>query len=409
MNITGSRNECIITANVPFYQSGNTENSSSTSVITITDENGLNLINCFGVNTRIDTITSTNIVTNTTTSGGTTVQSGGTTTTPVGFDTSSLTGACQNVIIIDPVETGTTETECLYTGVTFLDTGVIETDGLILVTYDDGSTSLNVHPDCCVSMDSNYIPEIGTEHYYVCRYRDFYDVTDCNNFNISGTLSLDENEYVIFDKTSGDTTTIVPSIECCTRYDLQELVLVDGIRCKEKVVPVCGEYRIESDVPDIGYAEFTVVATNLITSVVPTEECCTINGLSSIEVSGGFSCYKAINPPTASITLVSDCCNVNTGGGDTGVVTPNYVLSRPTSTAPSCDGFIATSFPTPVLNYDLMKVGTAVENFDKSTFIGNGQWYYFLSAESTQTTTKQGVIINSSGIITAIDGCYAPE
>jgi hypothetical protein len=286
MNISGNTNTCIITANVQFRLSGQTDDSSPTSVITITDENGLDLANCFLVNTSIDTLTSTGVSTS-----------------------ESTSDTCENILIIPPVIVDPPETECLYTGVTFLETGVIETDGLILVTYSGGSTSLNVHPDCCTNIDSTYISEVGTEMYNVCRWRPFYDPTDCENYVTEGTLNKDEDGYIIFNKVSGDTTIIVPSIECCTRYDFREITeFPDGIRCKEKLIPVCPDYRIEVDVPDIGDVEFTVIETGALTTVVPTIECCTTEALSYREVEGGYSCYKALNPPTVSITLDSLCC-----------------------------------------------------------------------------------------------------
>jgi hypothetical protein len=307
MNITGTTNTCIITANIPFYQSGNTEDSSSTSVITITDENGLDLTTCFGVTSSISTVTETNISTGTTTSGGTTVQSGGTTTTPIGFDTSSLTGACQNILIIEPVTTGTTEVECLYTGVTYLNTELVETDGLILVTYSGGSTSLNVHPDCCISLDSSYTSEIGSEHYFVCRYREFYDVTDCDNYTTAFPPNIDIDDYIIFTETSGGTTTLVPSIACCSADNFDSVILSDGIRCKVKVAPICADYIFIS-APEFGDAQFTDVSTGLPVFVVPTIECCTTEALHYREVTGGFACFNSPNPPTVEITSLNSLC-----------------------------------------------------------------------------------------------------
>ena len=93
-----------------------------------------------------------------------------------------------------------------------------------------------------------------------------------------------------------------------------------GVKCKEVVVPVCAEYAVEDNIPEIGDVEFTVLSTGLTTFEVPTLECCTINGLSGRElINGKWTCYKALNPPTVSITLNSNCCE-EISGGETGLV-----------------------------------------------------------------------------------------
>lgn len=268
MNITGSTNTCKITANTPFVQSGVT--SGSADNITITDENGMSVTNCFGLTTEVIEFT--------TTSGET----------------------CNNVLEIVITEGVEDEVICDYTGTT------LQNDGLILLTYSGGSTTLNVHPDCCIVIDASYTAEIGTEGYYVCRWREHFDATDCNNYTPTNTFDVDD--YEIFNISTGGTTTIVPSAECCYNHGLVDELTNEGIKCAEPVVPVCSEYAVEANPPEQGDVEFTILSTEQTTLVVPTLECCTVNGLSGREVSGGYTCYKSLNPPEVSIALNSVCC-----------------------------------------------------------------------------------------------------
>jgi hypothetical protein len=226
------------------------------------------------------------------------------------FDISSGE-TCGNVLEITITEGVVDEVICDYTGTTLLSTG--EYDGLILVTYSDGSTSLNVHPECCTTIESSYTPEIGVDGYYVCRWREPFDATDCNNYEANDTF--DGGDYMIFDISTGGTTTIVPSAECCYNNGLVDELTTEGVKCKEIVVPVCAEYAVEDNIPEIGDVEFTVLSTGLTTFEVPTLECCTVNGLSGRELSNNkWTCYNAINKPTVTLELDSDCCEPETTG-----------------------------------------------------------------------------------------------
>jgi len=246
--------------------------TGTTTSINITDENGMTVTNCFGLSTNIIEI-----------SGET----------------------CNNALEIVITEGVVDELVCNYTGTTLQTSGV--TDGLVLLTYSGGSTSLNVHPECCTLIDSNYTPEIGTEGYYVCRWRALFDPLDCNNYTSTNTFDVDD--FAIFTISTGGTTTIVPSAQCCYNTGLVDELTNEGVKCKEIVVPVCAEYAVEDNIPEIGDVEFTVLSTGLTTFEVPTLECCTVNGLSGRELSNSkWTCYKALNPPTVNITLDSSCC-----------------------------------------------------------------------------------------------------
>jgi len=268
MNITGNTNACVITANTPFIQSG--ETSGNADSVTITDENGMSVTSCFGLSTEITE-----------------------------FDISSGE-TCGNVLEITITEGVVDEVICDYTGTT------LQPDGLILVTYSGGSTSLNVHPECCTTIDPSYEPKIEDAGYYVCRWREIFDPTDCKNYTPNDTF--DGNDYMEFNILTGGTTTIVPSAECCYNNGLVDELTTEGVKCKEIVVPVCAEYDVEDNIPEIGDVEFTVLSTGLTTFVVPTLECCTINGLSGREVSGGYICFNNTNKPTVTLGLDSDCC-----------------------------------------------------------------------------------------------------
>jgi len=304
MNITGNTSTCVITANTPFIQSGVT--SGNADSITITDLNGMSVTSCFGLSTDIT-------------------------------EFNTFTGdTCGNVLEITITQGVVDEVICDYTGTT------LQPDGLILLTYSGGSTSLNVHPECCTSMDDNYVPEIGNAGYYVCRWRELFDPTDCNNYEANNTF---EGDYMIFNISTGGTTTIVPSAECCYNIDLVDELTNVGVKCKEVVVPVCAEYAVEDNIPEIGDVEFTVLSTGLTTFEVPTLECCTINGLSGRElINGKWTCYKALNPPTVSITLNSNCCEeiVRVAEPETGICSVYEVFNEyegGTVNYINCDGF----------------------------------------------------------------------
>ena len=90
--------------------------------------------------------------------------------TTLSGDIPSTTGACDSILeivitqgVVDDVVCGD------WTGTT------LQNDGLVLLEYSGGTTTLNVHSECCQVIDSNYIPEIGEEGFYVCRWRAFHD------------------------------------------------------------------------------------------------------------------------------------------------------------------------------------------------------------------------------------------
>jgi len=275
MNISGTTQSNEILDNTPFILSGLSQDNQA--AVNVTDTNGLDVSQCFGITTNIITVSGDNVI---------------------------HSGECDTsleIIITEGIVDGVV---CDFTGTT------LQSDGLILLTYSDSSTSLNVHPDCCAIIDSNYISEIGDEGYYVCRWREIFVATDCNNYTPTDTF--DVNDYMIFNISIGGTTTVVPSTQCCAIRGLEDVLTNEGVKCKEVAAPICDGYRIEVDVPDIGDAEFTILATGVLTTVVPTFDCCRINELSGREVNGGWSCYKALNPPRVEVLLSSNCCD---GGG----------------------------------------------------------------------------------------------
>jgi len=283
MAITGTINTCQITTNTQFALSGLSETNLST--INITDENGLDVSECFGIESRIVTVIGDNV---------------------------TLTGDCNTSLEILVTDGVFKPVECNFIRYSQDDTG------LLTFYFNDGSTSDNTHPDCCTAL--GFTPEIGPDCYYICRWRDEIDPTDCNNYQATGTF--DESLHQIFEYAGGGTTTTVPSADCCYAYNLIEEVLNGNIYCIEDVpFDPCAGLQLVEPIPDFGLVTFIDPNTGQETQIVPNSECCTSNGLSfQIDRSGGFNCFNSLsnNPPTVSITNDA-CCELIDGNpiGDT--------------------------------------------------------------------------------------------
>lgn len=277
MSITGTTQTCTILDNTQFYLSGLSQTNISS--IIITDSNGMDVSDCFGISSRIVKVKGDNITT---------------------------TGDCETSLEVIVTEGLYNPVECLYTGYTE------QNDGLIIVTYGDGSTSLNVHPECCTSL--GFTPELGVGKYYVCRWSEPYDPLDCNNYI---TTTFDVNDYMIFEVASGGTTTIVPSVECCYDNNLVEFNTTEGVRCIQYVEPdVCSGLTVIEPAPNSGDIPF--LNTNGVSvTLVPTLECCTSNGFNYRIEGSGFVCYKSLVVVKPTVSISNEACCQNTT-----VVTP---------------------------------------------------------------------------------------
>ena len=269
MNISGTTNRCVLLSNEEFILSGLSLSSSSS--ISIIDENGLDVSDCFNITTNITTLDGVPPTT---------------------------TGACETMLVIEVDEPDDPITECSYTGYTQ------QEDGLILLEYADGTTDLNVHPDCCESL--GFESKIEEDNYYICRWRAFIDPSDCKNYEVTG--EFDEDGYMLYDYPTGRTN-VVPKPECCYNTELVEVQTTGGFYCIEEVIKDCGELVLVTPVPDYGDIPFYNPATDSNTTIVEFAECCTeVHGF-NVRVNGaGFTCYKDILVEKPTVTLTNDTC-----------------------------------------------------------------------------------------------------
>ena len=254
-----------------FDLSGLSESNLST--INITDENGLDVSECFGIETRIIKVDGDNV---------------------------TLTGDCDTSLEIVITEGIAKPVVCDF--IRYTQDG----DGLLTFFFSDGSSTDNTHPDCCTAL--GFTPEIGEGNYYVCRWRDEIDPTDCNNYTLTG--EVDVNGYQIFEFVTGGTTTIVPSAECCYQNNLVDETTPEGIRCVvETVDDPCNGLILVEPVPLIGLATFIDPQTNVTTDKVPTSECCSVNGLNStLNSDGTFTCFNSLTIEKPTVTFTNDTC-----------------------------------------------------------------------------------------------------
>tara|TARA_R110000796_G_scaffold11796_9_gene39644 strand:+ start:2351 stop:3184 length:834 start_codon:yes stop_codon:yes gene_type:complete len=273
MAITGTTNTCEITTNTQFVLSGLSETNLST--INITDENGLDISECFGIKSRIVTVVGDNI---------------------------TLTGDCDTSLEITITSGVSKPVEC-----NFIEFTQDETNFLTFY-FIDGSTSDNTHPDCCTGL--GFTPEIGPDGYFICRWRDEIDITDCKNYQSTGTF--DESLHQIFEFAGGGNTTVVPSAECCYVYGLIEEVLNGEIYCVEDIpFNPCDGLIVVEPTPDFGIIEFSDPTTGSITTTVKSSECCTSNGFSFQVVETGFQCFNSLTSvqPMVNVSLDATCCD----------------------------------------------------------------------------------------------------
>lgn len=266
MNISGTTNSHNILGNNQFTKTGDEVSESDT--IKITNSKGMEVSDCFGITSNV-------------------------------IDDISKTGDCESILEIKITKGLTNTAECPVAHTEQ------PSDGLILAEYIDGSTTLNVHPDCCEAL--GFTSEIGDDGYYVCRWKIILDPTDCSNYIPNSEFDNDGYKVFTFD---GNDTNIVPNVNCCYTHNLEESIDGDGIHCVEIPVPICSRYTLIEPVPSFGNASFIDSETSNTVTVVPTSDCCIIGStpLSFTEVDGGFVCYNAQNPPTVSITLEATCC-----------------------------------------------------------------------------------------------------
>jgi len=265
MDISGNTNSSLMLGNDQFVKSGDTV--STPNSVSVTDENGMDISQCFGINSDI-------------------VE-----------DVDDLSEDCESILeikitrgVIDIVDCPTSFTQQT-------------SDGLILAEYSDGSVNLNVHPECCEAL--SFTSEIGVDGYYVCRWKIILDPEDCDNYLPKS--EFDSNGYKVFTFDNLETN-IVPSVDCCYLHGLTEEVINGEIHCIEIPLPVCSRYTVIEPTASFGHVEFLDTETSEVVTLLPTLDCCTVNGLSYTETTGGFNCYNAQNPPTVQVTLGSLCC-----------------------------------------------------------------------------------------------------
>jgi len=265
MDISGNTNTSLTLGNDQFIKSGYTV--SIPNSVSVTDENGMDISQCFGISSDIiDNI-------------------------------DELSEDCDSILeikitrgVIDIVDCPTSFTQQT-------------SDGLILAEYSDGSINLNVHPECCEAL--SFTPEIGEDGYYVCRWRTILDPEDCDNYLPKSGFDSNGYKLFIFDNLE---LNVVPNVQCCYNHGLTEEIINGEIHCIEIPTPICDGYTLIEPSPAFGPADFINISLNEVVTVVPTLECCEVNGLSYTEVTGGFTCYNAQNPPIVQITLASNCC-----------------------------------------------------------------------------------------------------
>lgn len=272
MSISGTTNTCQILTNTQFVLSGLSQTNLST--INITDINGLDVSECFGIETNIITVVGDNVV---------------------------LSGKCDTSLEITITEGTVKPVECSFTGFT-----QDQTSGLVIFQYPNGQTSLNTHPDCCTSI--GFTPEIGPEHYYICKWTEVADPTDCNNYESTG--NFDGSGHMIFNYVTGGTTTILPNAQCCYDNNLIDELTSQGISCIESVADACGDLEVVS-IPVTGYVTFYNPTTNSVQNTVPSLECCTSLGLNYVRSRDGIHCYNTLLQEVLTLTITNDsCCRV---------------------------------------------------------------------------------------------------
>lgn len=273
MAISGTTNTCQITTNTQFELSGLSQTNLST--INITDENGLDVSECFGIETNIITVDGDNV---------------------------KLSGDCDTSLEIVITEGVSKPVECNFIRYTQ------DNDNFLTFYFSDGSSTDNTHPDCCTAL--GFTPEIGPDCYYICRWRDEIDPEDCNNYQPTFQETIEG--WQVFEFAGGGDVSTVPSADCCYAYEWIEEVQPNGdIKCIIDVpFDPCGGLEVIKPTPDFGIITFLDPNTNSVETVVPNSECCTSNGFSFQVVTGGFECYNSLvsDPPEVTLTISDPCC-----------------------------------------------------------------------------------------------------
>lgn len=167
--------------------------------------------------------------------------------------------------------------ECDYSGFSF---GV---DGLIEFTINGNSTQI-IEAECCTALGFN--PQL-TNAGFICRWKEIQEILICN-----GLIPLKEGDGSwLFIDGLGETTTIVPSAECCPTNSNPRLV-DGGYECDLPIIinpNSCGDLVLTDQTID-GFVVFNLF--NDSTIYVPTIECCTVLGFDSIRNQGGISCVR---------------------------------------------------------------------------------------------------------------------
>lgn len=283
MRITGRTNTSEILINERFKitsSDGDTRptpgDMASVPFIDVIDSNGVDVSECFGIETRVTAVETSNI---------------------------PPSEGCNTSLEIVVSEGVNKPVVCDFTNF------IKEQDtGLITFYFDDGSASKNTHPECCESL--GFTPEIGPERYFVCRWRGEIDVNDCDNYTPTSNRI---DDYVVFDFVTGSTVTTVPSAQCCSDNGFVDEMTDDGIKCIEEVeYNPCEGLEVVEPAQDFGAITFINPVTEETTTTVPTAECCSVNGFSSYERSDGtIICYNSLLTVVPTVSITNDlCCEV---------------------------------------------------------------------------------------------------
>lgn len=267
MNISGTTETVDIVTNTLFKTEGGL-NEVNLSTINITDENGLQVDDCFGITTKIISVDGENV---------------------------TLTGSCDTSLEITISQGIVKPISCDY------DSFDIQSDGVILFTFNDGTTNTNIHPECCEYI--GYTPEIGPNNWWICVTERPVDPSDCNNYTPTGGFI---KNWAVFNYAGGGLVTTVPNVSCCYINGFVDSIVNGEIKCIEEIVlEPCDGYDVVEPTPETGPITFTD-PNNMETIIVPTLECCTALNYDYTANGGGFSCFKA-PIPTVSFENTINC------------------------------------------------------------------------------------------------------
>lgn len=167
----------------------------------------------------------------------------------------------------------------------------LDGNGLVLFTHADGSQDYNMTSECCSGL--SFTPELNDNNQYVCRWKTL--ITDaCNNYTITDNFHSSYGYAVFINNETGALTDLVPTEECCTNEGLVYTNEGDMFHCIKEVVieePTCDDYVFTGNYSD-QYAIFQYGESN--TTTVLSVDCCSVNDLESTTVNGEIKCIESV-------------------------------------------------------------------------------------------------------------------